>query len=83
MAAVPVTVYMVVETGLTTILLVVSPVLHSYVVPIMSDVTVNVDASPTQIADDETEIDNTGFGKTVMVTEPVVIQPSGLVTVTL
>ena len=64
-------------------LVVVCPVLHTKVVAGRFEVTVSVEGSPKQMAPALAVTVSTGFGKTVMVTEPVVKQPSGLVTVTL
>ena len=62
---------------------VVSPVLHSKVVPGKLEVTFIVVGSPKQIALELALRASTGFGNTLTVTDPVVTQPSGLVTVTL
>ncbi|KAF5032953.1 hypothetical protein DSECCO2_611840 [anaerobic digester metagenome] len=83
LAAVPVTVYVVVAAGLTVILAVVCPVLHSKVVAGRLDETVSVEGSPKQMAPALAVTVSTGFGNAVIVTEPVVTHPSGLVTVTL
>ena len=61
----------------------VEPVLHSYVVPATEDETLIVAVAPLQISVAVDVTVSTGFGKTLMVTEPVVTHPSGLVSVTL
>ena len=83
LAAVPVTVYVVVAVGLTMMPAVVCPLLHSNVVAGRLDETFRVEGSPKQMAPALAVTVSTGFGNTVMVTEPVVTHPSGLVTVTL
>ncbi|KAF5032952.1 hypothetical protein DSECCO2_611830 [anaerobic digester metagenome] len=83
LAAVPVTIYVVVAVGFTVIPAVVSPVLHSKVVAGRLEETVSVEGSPKQMAPELAVTVSTGFGNTVIVTEPVVTHPSGLVTVTL
>ena len=81
--AVPETKYVVVVVGLTVMLVVVSPVLHTKVVAGRLDVTVSVEGSPKQMAPSLAVTVSTGFGKTFTIAEPVVTQPCGLVTVTL
>ena len=83
LAAVPVTLYVVVVAGLTVMLAVVSPVLHSKEVAGRFEVTVSVEGSPKQMSPSLAVAVSTGFGNTVTVRDPVVTQPCGLVTVTL
>ena len=64
-------------------LVVVCPVLHTKVVAGRFEETVRVEDSPKQMAPSLAVTVSTGFGNTVTVTEPVVTQPCGLVTVTL
>ena len=80
--AVPVTMYVVVAVGLTVMLAVVSPVLHANVAGRL-DVTFSVEGSPKQMAPSLAVTVSNGFGNTLIITEPVVTQPCGLVTVTL
>ena len=83
LAAVPVTLYVVVVVGLTVMLAVVCPLLHSKVVAGRLDETISVEGSPKQMAPALAVTVSTGFGNTVTITDPVVTQPCGLVTVTL
>ena len=83
LAAVPVTLYVVVVVGLTVMPAVVCPVLHSKVVAGRLDETISVEGSPKQMAPAFAVTVSTGFGNTVTITDPVVTQPCGLVTVTL
>ncbi|MPN35922.1 hypothetical protein SDC9_183425 [bioreactor metagenome] len=69
--------------GDTVIVLLTEPLLHSNAVPLRFEETVRTVGSPKQITDADSVIVSTGFGNTVTVTAPVVIHPSGLVTVTL
>jgi len=80
---VTVTLYVVVATGETVIEAVFPPLLQVKVLPAISLVAVRVELSPTQMLASEVETVITGSGFTMTVTAPVVIQPSGLVTVTL
>ena len=79
---VPVTVYVVVELGATLITGVVSEVLQRKVVPVTVLVAVKSATAPSQISVALALMDTTGVGYTVMVTSAVLVQPSGLVTVT-
>ena len=79
LASVTVTVYVVVEVGLTVIEAVVADVLHKNDVP---PDAVSVEEPPTQIDGLDGDMLHTGAGFTVTVTEHVLVQPLALVTVT-
>lgn len=74
-----VTVYVVVEVGLTVIEAVVSDVLHRNDNP---PDAVSVDEPPTQIEESETVMLHTGAGATVTVNEHELVHPFASVTVT-
>ena len=72
-----------VAVGLTVTEEPVSPLLHWNVVAGRFEEAINVVGSPKQMAPALAVTVSTGFGNTLTVTEPVVTQPCGLVTVTL